>query len=202
MLSVRFCPFSLPSPERFNALFDQLGKIEGAVGNLRGVLFEYFSANVVEKAYPARNIKLNKICQAPSGESAESDVIAELAGEILFIECKGHQPSGCVVHEEVKRWLQVRVPILRKYALAHPDLKTQKLRFELWTTGKFLDESLELLNKAKNDTTKYDINFLDAEGVMNEVKKCGDKEMLRTYKKCFLDHPLKKLEQQWVPAPV
>lgn len=189
-------------PERFNALFDQLGKIEGAVGNLRGVLFEYFSANVVEKAYPARNIKLNKICQAPSGESAESDVVAELAGEILFIECKGHQPSGCVVHEEVKRWLQVRVPILRKYALAHPDWKTQKLRFELWTTGKFLDESLDLLNKAKNDTTKYDINFLDAEGVMNEVKKCGDKEMLRTYKKCFLDHPLKKLEQQWVPASV
>ncbi|EDM69281.1 hypothetical protein PE36_07332 [Moritella sp. PE36] len=190
-------------PERFNTLFDQLGKIEGAVGNLRGVLFEYFSATVVDKAYRTFNVRMNEIYKTSDGLSAESDIVAELnTGTILFIECKGHQPNGTVSHDEVKRWLHTRVPTLRKYALEHPEWKRKKLSFSLWTTGSFTDESLALLTQAKSGTGKYELDFLDAEGLLEVVKSCNDKEMLRTYFKCFLDYPLKKLEKEWLTLPI
>ncbi len=188
-------------PERFNQLFDQLGKIEGAVGNLRGVLFEYFSASVVQKAYRTNYVRLNEVCKTQDGSRAESDIIAELhSGEILFIECKGHQPNGTVSFDEIKRWLQVRVPTLRKYALEHPDWKRKNLYFALWTSGGFSEESLELLSRAKESTSKYKLDYFDAEDVLKIVHSCNDKEMLKTYFKCFLDYPLKKLEKDWLNA--
>jgi hypothetical protein len=189
-------------PERFNSLFDQLGKIEGAVGNLRGVLFEYFSASVVKQAYRTSNVRLNEVCKNLDGSIAESDIIAELhTGSILFIECKGHQPNGVVSHDEVKKWLHQRVPTLRKYALDHPDWKHKKLSFALWTTASFTSESLELLEQTKVNTKKYELNYLNANSVMEVVKICNDKEMLKTYRKCFLDYPLKKLEKEWDTTP-
>lgn len=186
-------------PERFNTLFDQLGKIEGAVGNLRGALFEYFSANVVDKAFRTDSIKLNQICKTPDGKSAESDIIAVLNdGSIFFIECKGHQPNGTVADEEIHRWLNIRIPVLRAYALGHPDWRDKRLKFAIWTTGKFSEHSLTLLAAAESTTRKYDISHLDAEGLLPVIKSCNDNELLKTYFKCFLDFPLKKLERKWL----
>lgn len=182
-------------PEKFNILFEQLGKVEGAAGNLRGVLFEYFAANIVSKINSIRYIKLNQIYNIEDGKSAESDVVAELNnGDIIFIECKGHKPNGSVSHDEVIKWLQIRVPRIREYALKHPDWKGKKLVFNLWTTGRFIDESLKLLTETKNNTKKYQLDFLDGNGVLGKVKECNDREMLKTYSKCFRDHPLKTLE--------
>lgn len=188
-------------PERFNTLFDQLGKIEGAVGNLRGALFEYFSANVVKKAYRTDSIKLNQICKTLDGKSAESDIIAVLNdGKILFVECKGHQPSGTVADEEIDRWLHTRIPILRAFALEHPDWKDKRFSFAIWTTGRFSDNALTQLAKAETDTRRYDISYLDAEGLLPVIKDCHDKGLLQTYFKCFLDYPLKKLEREWIES--
>lgn len=188
-------------PERFNTLFDQLGKIEGAVGNLRGVLFEYFSANVVEKAFRTDSIKLNQICKTSDGKSAESDIIAVLNdGKVFFVECKGHQPNGTVSDEEIQKWLNTRIPTLRAYALRHPDWKDKRLSFAIWTTGKFSDHSLALLALAESKTIKYEISHLDAEGLLPVIKSCNDMGLLKTYFKCFLDYPLKKLERQWIES--
>lgn len=179
-------------PGKFNILFDKLGKIEGAAGNLRGVLFEYFSASVVCKTYSTLYVKNNQIYKTKDNKSAESDVVAELnSGEILFIECKGSKPSGSVSHDEVMKWLQVRVPTIRRCALERSEWKSKKLIFQLWTTGKFIDESLRLLTTAQKNTDKYRLDFLDQNGVLEKIKECNDKEMLTTYNKCFLNHPLK-----------
>lgn len=181
-------------PEKFNMLFEQLGRIEGVAGNLRGALFEYFTAAIIPKIYPTIRVRINEKCKSPQG-TAEADVIAELGnGEILFIECKGHQPSGSVEFEEVKKWLQKRIPRLKVYANNHPDWKNKKLRFELWTTGGFNEKSKEFLDRAKESTKSYIIDYRDADGVKKEVSKCDDKEMRNTYSKCFYEHPLKKLE--------
>lgn len=136
-------------PKKFNTLFDSLGKIEGAAGNLRGVFFEYFVATLIPKILQSNKIRINVKCKNQSG-SAEADVISEGNGELLFIECKGHRPGGVVDHEEVKKWLHQRVPILKSYAREHPDWKCKKLRFEIWTTGIFSDESIALLSQSKN----------------------------------------------------
>jgi hypothetical protein len=188
-------------PERFNTLFDQLGRIEGAVGNLRGTLFEYFSANVVKKAFRTESIRLNQICKTSEGKSAESDIIAVLNdGKILFVECKGHQPNGTVADEEIDRWLYKRIPTLREFALEHPDWKDKSLSFAIWTTGRFSDNALIKLAKAETDTRRYDISHLDAEGLLPVIKNCNDKGLLQTYFKCFLDYPLKKLEGEWIKS--
>ncbi|OUJ34163.1 hypothetical protein BTR40_21810 [Vibrio parahaemolyticus] len=180
-------------PEKFNILFDSLGKIEGAAGNLRGALFEYFTATLIPKIHPSTRIRINEKCKV-GNSSAEADVISEGNGEILFIECKGHQPGGVVDHEEVKKWLQQRVPTLNKYAKQHNDWKSKKLRFEIWTTGRYSDESVALLTEARNSLSKYEIDFLDAIRVKAEVEKCDDKELRNTYFRCFYDHPLRKIE--------
>ncbi|OUJ34608.1 hypothetical protein BTZ05_25380, partial [Vibrio parahaemolyticus] len=170
-----------------------LGKIEGAAGNLRGALFEYFTATLIPKIHPSTRIRINEKCKV-GNSSAEADVISEGNGEILFIECKGHQPGGVVDHEEVKKWLQQRVPTLNKYAKQHNDWKSKKLRFEIWTTGRYSDESVALLTEARNSLSKYEIDFLDAIRVKAEVEKCDDKELRNTYFRCFYDHPLRKIE--------
>ncbi|WP_231717409.1 hypothetical protein [Vibrio coralliirubri] len=183
-------------PAKFNQLFESLGKIEGAAGNLRGALFEYFTASVVENTYNTDRTRLNFTCKTSDARKAESDVVAELRnGEILFIECKGHQPLGTVLHEEVERWLYHRVPTLRKYALEHTEWKSKKLSFALWTTGQFSEESLELLKTVSEQTRKYNLDYLDAVQIKEVVNNCNDKEILRTYLKYFYDHPLKKIEK-------
>lgn len=180
------------APEKFNILFASLGKIEGAAGNLRGVFFEYFTAILIPKIRQSNRIRINEKCKIESA-SAEADVISEGNNEILFIECKGHRPGGEVEHDEVKRWLHERVPHLYKYAKSHPDWNNKKLRFELWTTGKFSDESIGILSQLRSSTTKYEIDFLDDRRVKGEVEKCDDKELRGTFFKCFYDYPLRKV---------
>lgn len=181
------------TPEKFNLLFESLGKIEGAAGNLRGVFFEYFTATLIPKIRQSNRIRINEKCKTDSA-SAEADVISEGNGEVLFIECKGHRPGGEAEHSEVKKWLQERVPLLNRYAKTHPDWKNKKLRFELWTTGRFSNESITLLSQSKTLTSKYEIDFLDAQRVKTEVEKCDDKELRGTFFKCFYDHPLSKVD--------
>ena len=179
-------------PEKFNFLFEKLGKIEGAAGNLRGVLFEYYTAAIIPKIYPTIQVKLNELCKTSKG-TAESDIIAILNGEILFIECKGHQLNGTVEFSEVKKWLQQRVPILREYAKNHPEWKHHRLRFELWTTGGFCETSTDFLSNAKEEIKSYEINYLDADRVRQTITPSNDKEMIKTYINCFYNHPLRKL---------
>ena len=46
-------------PEKFGQLFSKLGKLEGAIGNMRGAFFELLVAEVVRKN-AAGQVKLNK----------------------------------------------------------------------------------------------------------------------------------------------
>lgn len=183
-------------PEKINTIFDQLGRIEGASGNLRGAFFEYLAARIIEKAYNTEKIILNRICKTLDGLIAESDIIVELkGGEILFIECKGHQPLGIVEHYEVERWIHKRVPTLRKYALEHTEWKSKPLCFALWTTGKFSDQSLGLLKTTSESTNKYQLEYLDGLQVRELISSSKDKDIFKTYQKHFYEHPLSKLDR-------
>lgn len=178
-------------PEKFSLLFDSLSRIEGIAGNLRGALFEYFSASVAQRIFPTRSIKLNQIFKLKTGDSAESDLVIELHNdEVIFIECKGHISSVTVDHKEVERWLHIRVPRIRKYALEHPEWCQRKLTFSLWTSGKFMEDSIKLLQKAQSSTSKYNIVFQDGEELLKIIREFNDKEMTNTFRKCFLEHPI------------
>ncbi len=46
-----------------------------------------------------------------------ADVFVEVGStEIVFVECKGHLPTGEGYDAEVEKWLMKRIPVLRDFA--------------------------------------------------------------------------------------
>lgn len=179
--------------DKFEKLFSILGKIEGATGNLRGALFELFSAELTRFAYHARP-ELNVICKA-DGKEAEIDVLAEVKYKsVHFIECKGYKPTSTISIEEIKKWLNERIPTIRKWALSEGHWGNDvELHFELWITGKLNPKSLKLIEKAISDTKKYKIVFRNSENILKLTKKTGNKALVKVLKEHFLNHPLASL---------
>ncbi|MGL5336478.1 MAG: hypothetical protein ACRC9R_10115 [Enterovibrio sp.] len=183
-------------PEKLIQLIDSLGKIEGAAGNLRGTLFEWLVSALINKIEKPVTVRVNKECKCNiEGKEylAEADVISEGDSEIYFIECKAHAIGKFVDHDEVKRWVQKRIPALRKFASTHPDWKNKKLRFELWTTGKYKEESIKFLNLNKKDKNNLYVDFLDADGVQSKIKECKDKNLKKAFMENFFNHAFYKI---------
>lgn len=189
-------------PKQIDFIFDNLGKIEGAANNLRGALFEYLVAEIVREKYSPIEVRVN--FKIPGGES---DVVVITSSEIIFIECKGHQPYGHVDHEEVKKWLTKRNKTFYDYAKKHPDWYKKEVRCEFWTTGNFKEESIEILEKMKHQTKKYKISYLPQEKVVNAFKGSSNKELDRTFNSHFINveffkrMSLKKIQENKVHLP-
>lgn len=173
------------------AFFKSLGKIEGVAGNLRGTLFEFLIAEVIRKTENFESVKLNKIYKPFPNEQAEVDVtVVTQDNRIRFIECKAHLPNGFVDHNEVDKWVNKRIPTLRKYIKNHPDWRDKKVSFELWTTANFCDESLKLLMCESDKTQRYSLEFYNSKDVEKTIKSCNDKELYFTYINYFRNNPL------------
>jgi hypothetical protein len=186
------------SPERFDQLFNRLGKIEGAAGNLRGALFEFLVADLVRQMYGGP-VNLNRIFRSDAGEAAECDVLVhEASRRVRFIECKGYHTNSFVSDEEVTRWLTKRVPLIREQSLKHPDLRRLELHFEFWTTGQLSRESIEKLEHAKKTISpdKYSIGYRNQEGVREFAYEVNDRALIDALEKHFLDHPLSTFDRK------
>ena len=141
-------------PDGFNSLFKRLGKIEGAYGHLRGVLFTYLVADVARKTVSSQ-IMTNKVFKLPDGKKVEVDVTAiEDNISVTFIECKGYNPNTMVSDYDFKWWLQDRVPVLFKYVRSHPNWMNFKIYFEFWTTGLLSTDALTMFDSAQRKSTK------------------------------------------------
>lgn len=180
--------------EKFNKLFLKLGAIEGAAGNLRGTLFELFSAELTRYAFYARP-QLNVICKVKN-KSAEIDVIAEKGNEkVYFIECKGGRPTSTLSDEEVKKWLHTRIPRINSWALLENRWDSIEFHFELWITGKLTQISKELIEKASKNTKKYKIVLRESNDILELTKKTKNKALIRIFREQFLKHPLAEIER-------
>ena len=176
--------------ETLSKLFSQLGKIEGASIHLRGALFEFVVANLVQQTISAR-VNMNEIYTDEDGQKAEIDVLAvENRRAVNFIECKGYNPLHAVPDDEIKKWLTKRIPRLRAIALDHPEWKNLPLNFELWTTGKLSDKAIAMIETAMSATKKYSIKYLDANAVREYAKKTKDKKMIDLLNEHFLEHSI------------
>jgi len=180
--------------DKFNTLFTKLGAIEGVAGNLRGTLFELFSAELTRFAFNA-DPELNVICKA-NNKKAEIDVIAERKyKKVHFIECKGYKPSSTISIEEVKKWLSKRIPTIRSWALSESRWDNDiKFQFEFWITGKLNPKSKELIDKASANTKKYEIILRDSNDILQLTKETGNKALIKIFREQFLKHPLAEIE--------
>lgn len=179
-------------PEKLERIFNSLSKIEGATNTLRGALFEYVVADIVRKNYHAQ-IKMNAIYRAGGQDVAEVDVRGVVENKcVYFIECKGYLPGRTVEDTEIEKWLTKRVPFLRKQALAHPEWKNMKYRFELWTTGELSDKARGLVENAKQTIREdaYSIEIKQAQEIENLAIETSDKPLLNILRQHFLKSPL------------
>lgn len=176
--------------EKLEKLFAGLQKFEGATGNLRGTLFEYFVADIVTRTRNSFRVRLNEKIRSPEGQESETDVLVEAHGHTYFIECKGHTPYALVAETEVTRWLTVRIPTIYKYSLTHHDWKNTPLHFELWTTGKLSDKSKLEIEKISGSVKKYSVSVKYASDIQDEVRSTGHKKLRDIFNQYFISHPL------------
>lgn len=172
-------------PDKFDRLFSTLGKLEGAVGNMRGAFFELLVAEVVRKT-AAGQVRLNKICKGEDG-SAEVDVYHLNEGiEAQMIECKGIAPGTLVDDEEVGLWLTTRIARVRYY-LQQQGWSGPLPRFELWTSGALSAQGHERVEKTRQaNRKKFEIIVVEGEALRARVKTVSDVSLLRTFEQHFL----------------
>ncbi|WGT34985.1 MULTISPECIES: hypothetical protein [Pseudomonas] len=181
---------SLVDPEKIDALFDALGKIDGAEGNLRGCLFEYLCAELANDHYLSPDITINKLVRGSDGARAEIDVLVETRKEAIFIECKGHLPMGQVDDAEVEKWLKKRLPVLRDFAKNNEDIRKLKQTFELWTNAAISPASQTLIEAENAKTSRYTVVCRQGPELLDMVANSGNKPLLKTYRQHFSNHPL------------
>ncbi|MEF9896758.1 MAG: hypothetical protein RR736_18880 [Pseudomonas sp.] len=186
--------------ETLEKLFAGLQKFEGATGNLRGTLFEYFVADVVGRTRHCHRVRLNERIRNPGGQESETDVLVEGFGETCFIECKGYAPYAVLSEDEITRWLTVRIPNTYKYCLTHHDWKNTAIHFELWTTGKISDKSKLEIEKIAGSVKKYTVSVKFVSDIQAEVKTTGDKKLQHIFNQYFVSHPLRQSERIHVGA--
>lgn len=172
-------------PEKFERIFSSLGKLEGALGNMRGAFFELLVAEVVRKTASAQ-VRVNKICKGEDGD-AEVDVFYINEGiEARLIECKGVAPGSTVDDEEIELWLTTRIKRVRHH-LRVLGWKVPKPRFELWTSGRLSEQAMQRFEKTRiANIEKFDLVIVDGLNLRQPVKAVNDLPLMKTFEQHFL----------------
>ncbi|NJS16949.1 MAG: hypothetical protein HC787_09130 [Nostocaceae cyanobacterium CSU_2_110] len=65
-------------------------------------------------------------------------------------------------------------------------IQNKKQVFEIWSTGGFDTEATELLTKAKNNTKKYGIDFLDKTQILERASQLQSTKFTEILKDYYL----------------
>lgn len=182
--------------QKVDEVFTRLSHIEGAANNLRGALFEFLVAEVARLCSPHTSIQLNEILRDGQGKSAEVDVLVyQLNQSVRFIECKGYKPGGTVPDDMVKRWLEDRIPLIRRVAEQDRSWRGCSLEFEFWTSGQLSAEAKAMVQIEARRVRKFKLKIFEGQDVANMVRSTNTAALKKTYDDHFLDHPLEKAER-------
>ena len=177
------------NPGRLVDLIHDLAEIEGAAGNLRGVLFELITAYLAR--LDAVSVDIGITARDPdTGKMADIDVLqVRSRAECVGIECKARHPGGVVGEDEVQDWIR-RIPIFRAHLVREQRFREAAISFEIWTTGVFSSGALALLEDEKKKRTKTPINWKDGMQVAEVAKRAKEKAIREALYEHFLRHPL------------
>ena len=179
-------------PAKLAKLVEDLSEIEGAAGNLRGVLFELIAAHLAR--LDAVSVDVGVTARDPTtGRSADIDVLKiKSKAACTCIECKGKGPGGEVTLAEVDAWL-ARIPTFRAHLSRQQRFREAQMSFELWTTGKFTPDALARLELEKGQRTKSPIKWNDGPVVSEIAKGAKEKAIRVALDNHFLKHPLSSI---------
>jgi hypothetical protein len=179
------------NPARVAELIDGLCEIEGAAGNLRGVLFELIAAYLAK--LDAASVDFGITAMDDNGKVADIDILKVQSKAVCVgIECKGKRPGGVVMAVEIEDWLK-RIPIFRAHLVREQRFREAKISFEIWTTGTFHPDALSLLQAEKPKRTKTPIDWKDGSAVAEIAKGAKEKAIYKALNEHFLRHPLSEL---------
>ena len=179
-------------PGKLARLVEDLSEIEGAAGNLRGILFELIVAHLARQS--ATSVDVGVTARDPkTGKTADIDVLSiESKGVCCCIECKGKIPGGQVTIDEVDAWLR-RIKTFRAH-LSHQDrFREARQSFELWTSGTFTADALSKLEEEKVRRTKRPIGWKDGTAIAEIANRTKEKAIRLALDNHFLKHPLSQV---------
>ncbi len=131
------------NPEHIERVLNSLTRIEGTANNLRGALFEIIVGSLVKDVEGGYLRAGEKWTDYETRKSVEIDVLLDRPDNngVLIIECKSKIPGGRVSLEEIKKWRNDRVPLIRK--ILKNDNAALRIRNEL----RFVDDDQSNLIK-------------------------------------------------------
>ena len=177
------------NPQKLIRVLNNLSKIEGAIGNLRGTFFELISVYLAKQE--AESVDHSKAFIDPeTNKKIEIDVFRVIhRRKIMCIECKGKNPGGVVEIEEVNNWLKW-LPKIRNYIKAQDRFKDAEVSFELWSTGAFSEESISKLKVEKKHRTKNLIDWKDGSAIIALAQRTGEQGVVDALNEHYIKHPL------------
>ena len=178
------------NPEKIERIFERLSAVEGAAGNLRGALFEVLVGHLV-RAIEGGSIDIGVLVLDPrSMRRAETDVRLVKEQVVQIYECKGYQPSTEVSEDEIRQWLERKVPIIYSAHQAESRFQNCRLKFGFWTCGKFSAAAKNLLRSARKKTRKYDIDWKDGAEIKNYASQLYAPGIRKILNEHYFKHPL------------
>lgn len=189
----RAAAYASSSPERLVSLINDLADIEGSAGNLRGILFELIAAYLVRRSAVSIDLGI-RAKDLKTGKQADIDIqgVEAQSSAVRLIECKAKAPGGTVTADEVQEWID-KLPTFHAHYRQHPSLREAKLTCELWTTGTFEEEALELLRKEKRARVNRPIDWKDGSAVLILAATGKEKAISDALYQHFLKHPLARV---------
>lgn len=170
------------NPESVFELIGRLNKIEGASLNLRGVVLELIIGRLFSiKGY---NIDIRQKTRASNGQEAEIDVKATNPKEVVCVECKAKAPGKLVELEEVKEWIEEKLPRIKNWLGQFPSLPRQK-RFEFCVSGDYTEEAREYADGVTRHHRKQPISFLTGRQIVDELRDYEQTSIVKIFAEQF-----------------
>lgn len=171
----KMAAFAASNPEKVIAIMDRLAGLDGASGNMRGLLFEFITGHLVRKRRAGVSIEMalqvprEQTNPAPGMEYQPAGDIDVLALDIEHglascIECKSKLPGGTLSVEEVEKWIGKMSSFTKFVKQRHSAV--ENVNFELWTTGTIHPDALLRLEQLKQHRTKTAISWMDGEAIV------------------------------------
>lgn len=193
---------AVEKPEVVDALFNSLGQIEGAAGNLRGDLFEMLVGHCVVKLDHGSIDIGKKVVDPKSARGVEIDVFrVKEYQEVWSYECKARAPTQVTTLADVETWLIEKVPRIHSWATREERFQGCAFHYEFWTCGTFAPDALQRLAAAKAETSRYAIGWKDGPEVRQYAARLKPKAVLNMLDRHFFNHPLARLERRYDAPP-
>lgn len=156
---------------KLDNLLKSLSKIDGPIGNMRGILFELISAYIAKFKYGGEiSVRVSHIHREKDRKTDLDVVCIGVKNTVTIIECKSKKRNGEVSLADIESWLK-NTEIMFDYVTCMPHLRNKKVSYEIWTTGRFSSDALAKLDVEKKKRKKRRIGWKDGSKVINIARR-------------------------------